>query len=259
MSFLYLMSIYLWNSLACVETNKHLDINRYIFYRKYRKLLSILTISCIIILLIISFLHSFFLFTVMLVPTVAGSVYNFTIVPDPLRKYLKYSNLKDIPTSRELFAALAWAVLITFIPLVVNYSFSLNTATFAFFLWTFFLAYLRSLIFDLRDIDGDRIMGRETLITIIGEKKVRYFISLALIASFIIFISLFLLVFFLHYNITNTTPFSFLFQIPVIGYILIFMRWRHKLTTIHPAFFNLLADGQFFIAGLGACMVDLFW
>lgn len=259
LSFLYLISIYLWNSLACVEKNKHLDISRYRFYRDHKKLLSNLTFSCIIILLCISYLHSFVLFAVMLVPTIAGSAYHFTIVPLPLRKYVKYSNLKDIPTSRELFAALAWAVLITFIPHVVNDVFAIKPATLAIFLWTFFLAYLRSLIFDLRDIGGDRIMGRETLITIIGEKRAKGLIFSALFASFVILISLFLLVFFLHYDITNTSPFSFLFQIPVIIYVWIFMKWHHKLTNIHSAFFNLLADGQFFIAGLGAWMIELFW
>lgn len=258
LSFLYLMSIYLWNSLACIEKNKHLDLSRYRFYNAYKSKLTILALGCIAILLGISIIHSFTLFYLMLVPTAAGFVYHFTIVPRPLKKVFKYSNLKDIPTSRDLFAALAWAVLITFIPQAANNIFQLSAATIAIFLWTFFLAYLRSLIFDLRDIEGDRIMGRETLITIIGERRVKGLISTALLASFIILISLSGLTFLPNWRLSNAPIYAYLLQIPVLFHIWLFMKWQHLLKKYLSALFNILADGQFYIAGLGAWIVMLF-
>ncbi len=193
----------------------------------------------------------------MLVPTLAGSVYQFTIVPRPLKKFVRYSNLKDVPTSRDLFAALAWAVLITFIPHAINNIFLITPATVAIFLWTFFLAYLRSLIFDLRDIEGDRIMGRETLITIIGEKKVRRLIFSALLASFFIFSCLFVLTF-LPYRFSNAPAYAFLLQMPVLMHLWLFMKWQYRLKNHLSALFNMLADGQFYIAGLGAWIAALF-
>lgn len=254
---LYLMSIYLWNSLACIEKNKHLDISRYRFYNIYKSQLTVVALGCIAILLGISIIHSLTLFYFMLVPTAAGFAYHFTIVPHPLKKVLKYSNLKDIPTSRDLFAALAWAVLITFIPQAVNNIFQLSAATIAIFLWTFFLAYLRSLIFDLRDIEGDRIMGRETLITIISEKRVKGLIFTALLASFICLISLSGLTFLPNWRLSNAPSYAYLLQIPVLIHIWIFMKWQHRLKKYLSALFNILADGQFYIAGLGAWIVAL--
>lgn len=254
---LYLMSIYLWNSLACIEKNKHLDISRYRFYHIYKSQLTIVSLGCIAILLGISIIHSLTLFYFMLVPTAAGFVYHFTIVPRSLKKVLKYSNLKDIPTSRDLFAALAWAVLTAFIPQAVNNIFQLSAATVAIFLWTFFLAYLRSLIFDLRDIEGDRIMGRETLITIIGEKRVRGLILSALVASFIILFCLSGLSFIPTWRLSNAPSYAYLLQIPVLMHIWFVMKWQRRLKKYLSALFNILADGQFYIAGLGAWIVAL--
>jgi len=258
LSFLYLMSIYLWNSLACIDINKHLDISRYRFYNANKISLNILAITCIAILLIISMLHSMLLFYLMLIPTFAGIVYQFTIVPQPLKKYVKYGNLKDIPTSRDLFAALAWSVLVTFIPQAVNGTFiTINTAATAIFFWTFLLAYLRSLIFDLKDIEGDRIMGRETLITIIGEVKVKRLIYLALGISFITLVSLSGISFLPKWRFSDAPSYAYLLQIPVLTHIWFFMKWQHKLKNLLSALFNILADGQFYIAGLGAWIVTL--
>jgi 4-hydroxy-3-methylbut-2-enyl diphosphate reductase len=254
-SFLYLMSIYLWNSLACIEKNKHLDISRYRFYNASKAKLTILALGCIACLLIISFIQSLTLFTFMLLPTFAGIIYQFTIVPRPFRKIFKYSNLKDIPTSRDLFAALAWAVVITFIPQAVEKVFILNPTTIAIFLWTFFLAYLRALIFDLRDIEGDRIMGRETLITIIGEKRVKRLIFSTLLMSFLILTGLSGMTFLHTYQVSNAPFYTFLLQLPVLLHIWAFMKWQHKLKNSLSAIFNVLADGQFYIAGLGAWIV----
>lgn len=256
-SFLYLLSIYLWNSLACIEKNKHLDISRYRFYNANKAKLTFLAFGCIACLLIISLIKNLTLFTFMLLPTFSGIVYQFTIVPKPLKKLFKYSNLKDIPTSRDLFAALAWAILITFIPQAVEETLILNPATVAIFLWTFFLAYLRSLIFDLRDIEGDRIMGRETLITIIGEKRVIQLIFTALLMSFFILIGLSGITFLHTYQVSNAPFYSFLLQLPVLLHIWLFMKWQHKLKNNLSAIFNVLADGQFYIAGFGAWVVVL--
>ncbi len=67
---LYLFSIYLWNSLACIEKNKHLDISRYRFYNANKTGLTILALGCIITLLTLSLVTSRTLFYLMLVPHV---------------------------------------------------------------------------------------------------------------------------------------------------------------------------------------------
>lgn len=257
LSFLYLMSIYLWNSLTCTELNKHLDISRYRFYNDYKRQLTIVALACIAILLGISLVHNFYLFSLMFISTIAGSVYHFTIVPPFLRKYIKYSNLKDIPTSRDLFTALAWAVLITLLPHAIHTTLVIKPATIALFLWIFYLSYLRSLFFDLRDIEGDRILGRETLVTIVGEKSVRRLIYMTLVCSFTFLIGISGFMFIKNDFKTSALAYAILFQLPVLLHLWLFMKYHRKFVNAYSVLFNIFGDGQFYLAGLGAWIARL--
>lgn len=252
LAFLYMMSIYLWNSLTSIESSKHLDIGRYRFYNKFRVALTVLALGSFAIILTTSFFTNSYLFYLTLLLTAAGSAYQFSIVPKPLRKIFKYSNLKDIPASRELFAALAWSVLTTFIPHAIHNQFVLKPSTIAFFLWSFFLAYLRSLIFDLRDIEGDRIMGRETLITVIGEKSAKKLIFMGFSVSFFCIILFSGLLYFPNIFQEDLSPIATMLQIPVLIHMWFFMKWQHKLTNTLSPIFNVSVDGQFYIAAFFA-------
>ncbi|MBN2188318.1 MAG: 4-hydroxy-3-methylbut-2-enyl diphosphate reductase [Chitinispirillaceae bacterium] len=245
LAFLYFLSMYLWNGVTNLESTQHLGISRYTFYRRYRPLLLLLAAASIAALLAWSFSLGRQLFFLVLFATAAGSVYHVTIVPGPLRRFLRYKKLKDIPTSRDLFVALAWAIVLTFIPQAMNGSFVISPPSAAAFGWIFILAFLRSLIFDLRDIEGDRIMGRETLITIVGEKKARaaiYGITWLCIASLAAAPLL-----------AGRTSFIYLLsQIPALVYAMLFVKWNPRLKSNIQVVFNVMADAVFYLAGLGA-------
>jgi 4-hydroxybenzoate polyprenyltransferase len=112
------------------------------------------------------------------------------------------------------------------------------------------LAFFRSLVFDLRDIEGDRIMGRETLITIIGEKRARKMTFLMICFSIAALLLFPLLINPISYRSEKTI--RFLFQIPSLFYILFITKWNPQFNPNHASAFNLLADGLFFLAALGA-------
>lgn len=254
LSFLYFLSMYLWNSLASIETTQHHGISRYRFYSAHKKLLYIISCSSIIAILILSFFTSTGLFYLMLFATFAGSAYHMTIVPKFLRPILHYKNLKDIPTSRDLFVALAWGTVLTFAPQVLNGTFTIKVSSVAIFLLIFTLAYLRSLIFDLKDLEGDRIMGRETLITIIGEKRARKAIHLIIICLIVFLITPVLISQAVY---KNQHSIQILFQIPVLLYVAAFVKWNPQIRQNRSALFNFLADGLFYLSGLGALAASL--
>jgi 4-hydroxy-3-methylbut-2-enyl diphosphate reductase len=248
--------MYLWNSLVNVDQMRHLGLDRYQFYRAHKAWVWSLALFCIALLLWISFGLSRPAFYLMLFGTVAGSVYHFTIVPPVLRKIVRYKNLKDIPTSRDLFVALAWAVLITFMPATLKDTFNVSPVTFFVFAWVFLLAFLRSVIFDLRDIEGDRIMGRETLVILVGENRARATIQATLILSlaglvlFAVFAAAPL------YSWRDVRPAAIILQAFGALYMLIFMRLSQKIPPNRAALFNLFADAQFYIAGFGAWLAN---
>jgi len=254
-AFLYFLSMYLWNSLTSIEKTQHHGIGRYRFYHAQKKRLYIIVTATICLMLGFSFFYTTQLFYLMLFATLAGLAYHMSIVPGFLRTVVPYSTLKDIPTSRELFIALAWSTVLTFLPQVLAKSFTIDILSIALFTWIFILAYLRSLIFDLRDIEGDRIMGRETLITIIGEKRARKVILLMIwlcLATLLVVPSLLGLSIY-----KSTKALEFFFQIPVLFYAFVFVKWNTKIGQNRSALFNILTDGIFYLMAAGAAIAEL--
>jgi 4-hydroxy-3-methylbut-2-enyl diphosphate reductase len=254
LAFLYFLSMYLWNGVTSLEITQHLGISRYKFYRRYKPLLLSLTAASIAALLTTAFTSGNTLFFLMLFSVAAGSVYHVTIVPAALRRFFKYKNLKDIPTSRDLFVALAWGTVLTFIPQAIAGSFQVNALIIICFAWIFILAFLRSLIFDLRDIEGDRIMGRETLITIVGEKWSRTAIYLTIWLCIALLIAVPWVAGLEAGHPHNTV--RFLSQVPALIYAAVFVKWNPRLKSNAPVLFNIMADGLFYLAAAGAFCVS---
>jgi 4-hydroxy-3-methylbut-2-enyl diphosphate reductase len=210
--------------------------------------------ACIAIVLVISSMQSRILFYLMLFSTFAGCVYHITIIPSFLKILFRYTRLKDVPTSRDLFVALAWGVVLTFMPQASKSTFGSAANTVLCFAFIFVLAYLRSLIFDLRDIEGDRIMGRETLVTFIGEDRAHKAILLfTAITCLICALSPFILPS-VNAGVVNV---RFLFQILPMVYLYIFTRTNFQKRMSRTVYFNIGADFQFFIAGFAAFCATL--
>jgi 4-hydroxy-3-methylbut-2-enyl diphosphate reductase len=258
MVFLYFLSMYLWNSLASLESTKHLGFSRYRFYREHTSLLYAIAGAGIALLCAISKFENRYLFYLMLIPIAAGSVYHLTIVPSFMRRLIRYKSLKDIPTSRDLFVALAWGILITFIPQALAGAPAFGASALCCFSLIFVLSYLRSVIFDLRDIEGDRIMGRETLVTIIGEGRMRIAIQgFILLAAAVLIAHPFIVHLIKRGAHHFVKPGSYLMQTIPLLYLFIFMFWNRKNKTIRHSVFNALAEAPFFISGLCAWIAAL--
>lgn len=91
----------------------------------------------------------------------------------------QYKKLKDIPGSKTLFVALAWGAVISILPaLTLNQRISLSTGIAFFFV--VILVFVRSALFDIMDIQGDKIVGKETIPIIIGENKTKFVLKFSL-------------------------------------------------------------------------------
>lgn len=248
--FLYFFSMHLWNSVANSEITQHLGVARYTFYSRHKRLL----LSCaglgMGLLLLLSSIPNRAVFFLMLFSTVIGLAYHLPVVPAFLRRIIPYRSIKDVPTSKDLFVALAWGAIITFIfQAGADFFFRFDIYAASVFLILFFYSYIRSLLMDLRDIEGDRIMGRETLITLIGEKRALSVIYVMLF--FIILVcclpGLFSL---LHHGNLRSTDYILLLQLPGVAFIKLIIDRKAYRTIDDPSIFNLLCNAQFFIVGI---------
>ncbi len=121
---------------------------------------------------------------------VTGLLYTAPILPKPQAPWLKGRSLKDLPGSKTPLVAVGWGVAAAVLPVVgaegpVHWP-GLAVA----FLFAAGMVFWRTALSDLLDIQGDRIVGRETIPIIIGvDKTARLllallaFLALMLVAS----------------------------------------------------------------------------
>jgi 4-hydroxybenzoate polyprenyltransferase len=125
-----------------------------------------LSVACSFFLsLALGFFESIFTLPILLFPLLLGILYS-------VKFSTKIPRLKDITGVKNLTIALSWAVGSTFFPVVylTNKNLILIILVFYFF---FLKSYINSIIFDFRDMEGDRMNGVRTIPVSLGRKKTK--------------------------------------------------------------------------------------
>ena len=146
--------------------------SRAALYDHYRIGFFLSSLSGVIAALIIANAQGRAIFFALLAMTGLGLLYNVRIFPESWLRVVKVSKLKDIPASKTIFVAAGWSVVATLLPsLREGHTLGFQT------LFTsgviFALVFVRSAVFDIVDIQGDRLVGEETLPIVMGEKRTR--------------------------------------------------------------------------------------
>ncbi|MFO8058399.1 MAG: UbiA family prenyltransferase, partial [bacterium] len=97
-------------------------------------------------------------------------------------RQLPVRSLADVPASKDVFMAAGWSFLIVVLPLLAGPAegVSIPAAVAAFFMIGG-LVFVRALLRDFRDIQADRMIGRETLPIALGTGRTRWILYMSLI------------------------------------------------------------------------------
>ncbi|MEW6673021.1 MAG: 4-hydroxy-3-methylbut-2-enyl diphosphate reductase [Thermodesulfobacteriota bacterium] len=167
---LYVLSMHMINNLTGRKSDRYNDPERAIFYNKYRRTLAALAIIAGVSGLVKSFQLGPIPFMIILAMSVMGLLYNIRLVPDRFSS-IKYRRIKDIPGSKTILITIAWGIVAVILPVL-----SVNTDLFAIeillvFVWCSGLVFIRTAFFDILDMQGDRIVGKETIPILMGQKN----------------------------------------------------------------------------------------
>jgi 4-hydroxy-3-methylbut-2-enyl diphosphate reductase len=78
--------------------------------------------------------------------------------------------ISDIPGSKTVLIALAWGVVTVVLP-HLSVSLHVTATMMVVSLWAALMAFVRTAFFDILDMQGDRIVGQESLAILLGEEK----------------------------------------------------------------------------------------
>ncbi|MBW2450379.1 MAG: 4-hydroxy-3-methylbut-2-enyl diphosphate reductase [Deltaproteobacteria bacterium] len=187
-SMLYVLSMHIFNNLIGTKADRYNDPDRSSFYNKNKILLAFLAFAAGGIGLMTAYSVGWFPFLILFGMSIMGLSYNLRFIPKRL-SHNKYRRLRDIPGSKTVLIAMAWGIVTSALPrLSVSENIHLNTTII--FLWSLSLVFVRTAFFDILDMQGDRIVGKETIPILLGEKRALRLLKTVLAVNFgILFIS----------------------------------------------------------------------
>lgn len=154
-------------------------------YVRHRSGYMAVAVSALIFAMMLSMAVGVSSFLSLFVLSLLGMLYNIVVFPGSM----KLKRLRDIPGSKNIFMAAAWAVVTAVIPVLETKPEFSVSMIFA-FIFVFSIVFVKSAFSDLVDVQSDRLVGRETIPVVIGEQKVRELIkgiSVALACSIFLF------------------------------------------------------------------------
>ena len=235
----YVFAMYGLNQLHDTMTFKHNEPERYRFTLRNRRLMTLAVGAAAAASFVLAALMGPWPFAVYTAAMALGLAY--TVVWFPKVHWLKIHRLKDIPASKELFVGAGWAVVTALIPALYAGLAPFSPPVIVAGLFVFSVAYIRTVVSGIRDMQGDRVMGRETIPILIGKEKTKVFVGLMCLGlGALLFGSAWA---------GWTTRFGFALLLSV-GYTAFYLALYHMRIIQRGVAFDLTIDGVFHFSGL---------
>ncbi len=177
----------------------------------------------------------------MLIAHAAAVLYAVPLLP----KRFRFRRMRDVPASKDVLVALAWTCVV--IGACVFSSVTTIASSSAFYVGAvvFLVLLAKTNMLDLRDIEGDRLIGIETLPVLLGRRRaiLLLYVVECLVAALLLGLGF--------VGLGTDRAFAFaLLIVPVYGGIAIYMLVRaHFRGDVHC---QLVADGQLLATGLAS-------
>lgn len=156
-------------------------------YIRHRKKFFTIGFLSLLLALVLSFVGGVPSFILLCCISGLGLLYNIKVFPYSW----SLSRIGDIPGSKTLFIAAAWAIVTVVVPRI-EVSASITPDMMVAFLFVFTVVFVKSALSDMIDIQSDRLVGRETIPVVIGEqntkillKTISVMMGIILVTSFV--------------------------------------------------------------------------
>ncbi|NTV15612.1 MAG: 4-hydroxy-3-methylbut-2-enyl diphosphate reductase [Desulfobulbaceae bacterium] len=166
----YLFAMHNLNRYSGSGLGRFSDPLRERFWRYFGTPLFVVSWLALGVSLWLAYHYQGYSFPILAVMSLLGVLYSVRFIPRKVAEVIGVKRLKEIPGSKTFFVATAWAFVIIVVPLYGR-GFGWDRASLAAFVFVLLLVYIRSALYDVFEVQGDRIVGKETLPVCIGRDK----------------------------------------------------------------------------------------
>ena len=248
-AFLYIFSMHTINRTFYADDAFRLnEPQRRSLFERYRPVLMAASFVSVFVALVLAGVMGWRPFLLMLALGIGGLLYKIKVVPKRFSRYTRYRSIKEIPGSKDFLTAIAWGTFSAILPALAAGDLPAAGAIPAFML-VFAITFSRSILIGVRDMRGDRMVGRETLPILFGKKKTKLILSGMLALAGLV------LVYFASQGIIGGLGYLLLFPLLYAGIYLLLFHWR----VLHEGLLlEIVVDANFIICGLLALFYNRF-
>ena len=239
-TFFYVHAMHMLNLFLDKEASKFNDPDRALFLEKHKLILLASGAFSGIVSLAWGLMLGVKVFLLLAGLSVLGVLYAVPLVPRSWTRLTRIRRLKDIPSSKTLAVSGGWALILALIPTLTP-EVRCCGATLQVGLFILLLVFIRSALGDILEIQGDRIVGRETIPIIIGEKT-----TLNLLHVLTAILALHLVTGWMSGLLTTLAPVLLICVVYAAAYQYLFRRYR----IMGSVFFEAVIDANFILAGV---------
>jgi 4-hydroxy-3-methylbut-2-enyl diphosphate reductase len=167
---LYVASMHILNHLTGRAEDSYNDPDRERFYSRHKRTLTIMALAAGALGLVAAFQMGPLPFWTLLAMSVLGLSYNLRLKPERIFSRYRFRRIRDFPGSKTILIALAWGVATAVLPALADLKGQWGSGILA-FAWVAGLAFSRTAFFDILDMQGDRIVGKETIPILLGSRR----------------------------------------------------------------------------------------
>jgi (E)-4-hydroxy-3-methyl-but-2-enyl pyrophosphate reductase len=166
----YVLSMHILNNFIGREAVRYNDPDRANFYSDNRGVLLTLAVASGAVGLFMASTLGIVPLLILTGISLSGVLYKVKILPRGFGARGRIQRISDLPGSRTILIALAWGVVTAVLP---HFAFSSRITPIMLFVafWASTMAFVRTAFFDISDMQGDRIVGWESLPIVLGEKR----------------------------------------------------------------------------------------
>ncbi|MFH1136653.1 MAG: 4-hydroxy-3-methylbut-2-enyl diphosphate reductase [Pseudomonadota bacterium] len=238
--FFYVHAMHVLNLFLDKEASQFSDPDRAKFLERHRGPLLTSGLVSALLALGLGLTLGLKVFIFLLLMSSLGLLYAVPLAPKAWAPKTRFRRLKDVPVSKTLSLSGGWALTLSLTPALAPGG-EVGGATVLTAFIIFLLVFIRSALGDIVEIQGDRIVGRETIPIIIGEKK-----TLGLLWGVLLVLTAALVLGYL----SGLLPSLALVLLLCVGYAGLYLLLFKRDQIMSSAFFEALIDANFILAGL---------
>ena len=204
-------------------------------YIKYRGIYMTVAMGSLALASVLSFVAGLAPFILVGLVSLSGLFYNVSVGG---------KRLEDIPTSKNVFTAMAWAVVTAVVP-QISVSLEITCGMMVAFLFVFVLVFSKSVLSDTLDVQSDRLLGRETIPVVMGKTHARTLLKgISIFAGIVLVAAMY----------AGCTPSLSLILLVSVFYIWICLELCDRKIWFSRMTLEGLLGINYVIAGLSACL-----